>query len=915
MAARTTVTLTAPAPARLANSLGLAAGDRQVGDVLSLRHADAVALVEAGVARFGSTATDAATTPTVPSSGPAGGTQGDGISDAELATLATQATAQAQLDRLNLLSTQATSQAQLDRLSVLATQATAQAQFDLINNNRTPTGAHLVGNVRTRFRDGFASTDTAQPDPAVWTMVNDHPDPGAGPGGGMGHIVDQGGDANGASYLRISMSPFLDNSSVWLVSKQKLRMPTRIGWGVSTSQRILGQELLFGVAEAAPAGSTDPTTIRRNPPQTPADVAVTNPTAAVGGNFLVLGMPVGHPFRPGDRVIIVGCADTRLNVGPVIVAGAAPNDISVPLTIANGNYNATGGAVRSADPLARAHNGLGLLLENTNHGNASLVGRRNGAKPRIRSQSISTTLAAGSQTWADSILAPSVQELALSMDECSYRSWPADATAGMNGVDKFSQSIPDEDADYRLIVRARNLDDLSKPVARIVNAVKTGTTTVTVTTDRPHGLTTNSRIGLNGARDQTALVNTPDVAVTSVIDATTFTVMWGTAGSFSSTAGGVVFVNHGQVNVPGASNFAIQTIARANGVLVATLSGTVTGFSPGEYVHLWGMNGPGAAAFEGAYKVMRVIGSTIELAAPGPDVADIVTGGAVIKRTDYRLHFVRMLDHTRHLVEVLGGRGNQSDGNNAVPVAVTGTPTFVPANPMPVVGEQQETTGTLGANLTYSGSTRDLGTDFARQPTRLKVMVRHLAGITPGHLYLEQSVDNFTSTFETWRCPIPSDGAVHTFEVPIFMRYYRWRFLNGGTAQTGFLLHTRRSLIEGTVASEIARNLPFLVTAAAGQAIAAGATVNGPSLDLGVNHNWDRVRTFYRTDVAGMTVAIEGSLDNTNWYWVNGHSNMAAAGSGTIQAEIAGFRYVRARMSAGATAAVSALQSLSLVSL
>lgn len=56
----TTVTLTADAPANLADSLGLAATDRQAGDVLSLPHSDALALVQAGVAAFGSAAQDAA---------------------------------------------------------------------------------------------------------------------------------------------------------------------------------------------------------------------------------------------------------------------------------------------------------------------------------------------------------------------------------------------------------------------------------------------------------------------------------------------------------------------------------------------------------------------------------------------------------------------------------------------------------------------------------------------------------------------------------------------------------------------------------------------------------------------------------------------------------------------------------------
>lgn len=61
----TTVTLTADVPSRLADSLGLASTDRQAGDVLSLPYRDALALVQAGVAAFGSAAEDSAGTPTV----------------------------------------------------------------------------------------------------------------------------------------------------------------------------------------------------------------------------------------------------------------------------------------------------------------------------------------------------------------------------------------------------------------------------------------------------------------------------------------------------------------------------------------------------------------------------------------------------------------------------------------------------------------------------------------------------------------------------------------------------------------------------------------------------------------------------------------------------------------------------------
>lgn len=62
---KTTVTLTADVPAGLAFSLGLVPTDQQSGDVLALHHPDALALVDAGVARFGSAARDATTTPTI----------------------------------------------------------------------------------------------------------------------------------------------------------------------------------------------------------------------------------------------------------------------------------------------------------------------------------------------------------------------------------------------------------------------------------------------------------------------------------------------------------------------------------------------------------------------------------------------------------------------------------------------------------------------------------------------------------------------------------------------------------------------------------------------------------------------------------------------------------------------------------
>src|SRR5687767_14943277 len=60
----------------------------------------------------------------------------------------------------------------------------------------------VVGNAQRKFRDSFASSGT-QPDPLVWDTVKDD---------GTEHIITQGGNSSGASYLNISLSPFVESS-------------------------------------------------------------------------------------------------------------------------------------------------------------------------------------------------------------------------------------------------------------------------------------------------------------------------------------------------------------------------------------------------------------------------------------------------------------------------------------------------------------------------------------------------------------------------------------------------------------------------------------------------------------------------------------------------------------------------------
>jgi hypothetical protein len=71
---------------------------------------------------------------------------------------------------------------------------------------------------------------------------------------------------------------------------------------------------------------------------------------------------------------------------------------------------------------------------------------------------------------------------------------------------------------------------MSRPIAKIVSIVKTGTTTATVTTDVPHGLLTTSYVTIKGVRDQTNFPNlTTATVVASTPTTTTFTIVIGGA--------------------------------------------------------------------------------------------------------------------------------------------------------------------------------------------------------------------------------------------------------------------------------------------------------------------------------------------------------------------------------------------------
>lgn len=553
----------------------------------------------------------------------------------------------------------------VDNVITLAYDTTTMSDTDALRIDYDTAYGHVsydrvvVGNARTKFRDGFASSGVTQPNPETWDLEEDTP--GA-------HIMTQGGDSSGSSYLRISLSPFLEADDIALTSKASFQFPMRVGFGVSMSQRIVGQECFIGmVAEDEATGLVG--TI----PSTP-DLPITS--FVVTSNVATITIP-NHGLKGGDRIVIGGALDHRVNLGPAVITIVNADSFTIPYVIANGTYTATGGSVRLADPLRWAKNGAGLLFENATVTNASFVSRRNGAKFRSLNSTVATTVASQANTspYTDAFVSPATHELYFTMDEVAFRSYASDSNGGMNGSGKWTQNIPDEELKYKIHVRAKNLNGFTMPVAKVISAVKSGTTTATITTDVPHGLAVGDPVQIYGTRDQTNFPQlSTQTAIVTVPSSTSFTLVWGTA-STSTTGGGVVWANHGQLSAPGVVGQSVQSVSRTNNILTLIGSTTWSGPLAGEYMQVHGMTENGAGVYDGAYKVLRISGTTLELEAPGANFASITTGGAVIRRTDIRLHFARVMDYTRLGVEVLGGKGNQSDANNAATVVVAAMPT------------------------------------------------------------------------------------------------------------------------------------------------------------------------------------------------------------------------------------------------
>jgi hypothetical protein len=541
----------------------------------------------------------------------------------------------------------------------------------------TNNAAHVVtANITGKFRDAFETYT-----PGVnWDQTL-----------GNGDLVYVDGNAAAASYLVISKSPLVAGTETTITGQETAEMPVELAVGMSMSQRTLGQEFATEIVDTGPALVDIP------------DLAISSIQQAT--TVLTINTTLPHGLSIGKSIGVYGCADSRMNYPALVVATVpTPNQITITAGPGGAIPSVTAGPFASGfvyfrERLGRAEDGTSLIFEQPTVTQASLYTRSEagdayptgtiaGNHSLTVGTSASVQLIAAAYTYA--FASTTEYKLTQQADRLQWSDVVIDSVIGTNNRLLRTSVVPSPAKKYQLRFRATNNDSLTIPVGQIVSVSKAGTTTATFVMDRDHNLTTTDVIVLYGVRNQTDFPNqVAAIAVASIVSPTSFTaVITATTATITSYGGYVAKVQGGNLMsalgavAQVAQNATLSTLSDGTRQLV--LTGSANWAAPaiisGDVLELVGCrnNVDGATlGIDGPWKVATAATTALTLVLPYADSmtlpADFAVtdcGGALIKRTELRISYVRLFDYERERVEIL--TRPTTDVQGSVPVQVTG---------------------------------------------------------------------------------------------------------------------------------------------------------------------------------------------------------------------------------------------------
>lgn len=772
---------------------------------------------------------------------------------------------------------------------------------------------------------------------------------------GTGDIVGVDGNAAGASYLVLSKNPLdLSGGESWVESSVTFAMPIEMAIGAHLSQRTLGQEFSVEVVSTEDPGTP------------PAELAISAIQQAT--TTLTVTTATAHNLKVGSRIGIYGVTgNSALNYSELVVA-TTPSATQFTCTAGpQGNIpSVTSGPFAQGFVYARSAmgfspNGTSMIFENATATQASFYTKSDNGDPMPvggtlggnHSATVATTASVqAANAFATYAFRPTSEyRLAQMADRLQWHDATVDATGQTTARATVTQVIPNNGQTYKLRFRAKNHKSLTAPVAKIVSAAKTGTTTATIVTDVAHGLTTGDVVNIYGIRDQAAssFPNlTAATAVASVVNATTFTIVIGTAATVTSYGGYVSRVNGGQVQ-QGAIAQAVQSATIASSVLTLVGSAAWSGLLIGDYVNAHGLRRATDGSdlgIDGVYRVRDIQTTNLVLEPIGTTsipatLGTTNCGGAILKRTDLRVSFVRLFDFDRLRVEALNRP--TSDAAGALPVVLQGGTLPTVTNLSQIGGAAPNVSvanGSANRSLStsqatavaqvdvnaaaFAGAGRVNGTVIASAQgggavisAEVNVSALTLGTATGIVLVLQESRggSNFT---DIWTSRIiTATGIVSVPPIAVGGRR-RWAVHSiGGTSTTVTVTVNTNELPTGTYPlvrsfrDAFAATNPFATVfnnaalAASTLVLTTGNSTTTPFLVEGCKQI-----TAFMTLTGGVpttqpVLTLELSMDGTNW-WATG-TTLTATGAGVVMASLSGAtaKFARLRVStasAGGTA-------------
>jgi len=748
-------------------------------------------------------------------------------------------------------------------------------------------------------------------------------------------LVNEG--QHGRKWTTISKDPLSVGVTSTIRSKFTVKAPVRFFFEMSVSQRYKGD---YGLVYLANYASGDETVM------VPAPVSLS--IASISQTTTTLTIVLNNPFDGGvgDWVNITDVPDNRLNYFNLCIATvsldkktltATVNDeVTIPsLTV--GPYTSVGTLTR-IEPFSLANNAVGLRTSGVSATSNAILSRFGGGEgywttgaysgaQLITTASTAPVYAIGT-TGQYSIGAMSRYMLDFNAQEVTFSDRAVDTVATFTTRQIITNVKPDDAKDYRLVIDCRQPRSRPVPVAKIVSAVKTGTTTATITTDVPHGLTTSSYVQTYGIRD---LTNFPNLAaatvVASIVSPTVFTIVIAGAVTATSYGGGVTICNGGQVT-QGLIGQTVQSVARDAGGLVTVVGNTTwSGLVVGGLINLYGVRSAvdgSDLGFDGTYRVLSLVTSTLIL-GPVVDYAGVTKsptggvvtttncGGAVLDRVEYRTHDLGIETYTDNVMTIRGqGKTSLADAlpvtlavspsvNQGAAASISGTSGLGGWHVHPaIVGITDIASVAITTTATSSTIPNALGNGF-----QVNVAVTSVSGTNPTMDFrVQESFDggtNWETLYDFQRIT-----AIGSYNSPILRatgRNIRYVRTVGGTTPS----------FTNTVVRNV---LPFIQAEPQkrliDRSLATTQTLNAvtPTLFQGAANNVQLVVNAGTITTTAPAFQLEGSEDNSVWYSIGSPLTAVASSTVEVTASSKSATYTRVRVSTAGSGATIGYVSL-----